>query len=177
MQVSDVMSRDVEAIHPDTTLQETARKMKELDVGPLPVCDGQRLQGMVTDRDITVRAVAEGKDPNTTPVGEVMTEGVTYCFADQDVREAAQIMEREQIRRLVVLDRAKNLVGIVSLGDLATQGVHRKLTGEVLREVSEPGGGGIGAGIRRTSLLLGLVALLVTVAFVFVTSDADEAAS
>ena len=159
MKISDVMTSEVEVVHPDATLREAAEKMKALDVGPLPVCDGQRLLGMVTDRDITVRATAEGKDPNTTPVRDVMTASVVYCYADQDVSEAANLMEREQIRRIVVLDRAKNLVGVVSLGDLATGGASRKLTGKALEGVSEPESGG-GAG---KLIGLGLLAVVLVV--------------
>lgn len=162
MKVSDVMTRDVEVVHPDATLREAAEKMKALDVGPLPVCDGQRLLGMVTDRDITVRATAEGRDPNTTPVRDVMTASVVYCYADQDVAEAARLMESEQIRRIVVLDRGKNLVGVVALGDLAVSGVSRKVTGEALKSVSEPeSGGGKGkvVGLITLVLLAGAIAL------------------
>src|SRR5881296_3134577 len=105
MLVRDMMTRRVEVIHPDATLAEVAEKMKSLDVGPLPVCDGERLVGMVTDRDITVRAVAKGCDPNTTPVRDVMTSDVVYCFEDQDLSTAARMMERCQIRRLPILNR------------------------------------------------------------------------
>lgn len=157
MNVSDVMTSGVEVVAPDATLREVAEKMKSLDVGSIPVCDGQRLLGMVTDRDITVRAIAEWKDPSTTPVSAVMTENIVYCYADQDVAEAAELMEEKQIRRLVVLDRAKNLVGVVSLGDLATGGVSKRVTGEALKGVSEPEGGG-GAG-----KLIGLITLVVLV--------------
>ena len=104
MLLRDVMTRHVEVIHPDATLREAAQKMKTLDVGPVPVCDGERLQGMLTDRDITIRATAEGRDPNTTRVRDVMTPDMVYCFEDQDVREAARIMEERQIRRLVSKD-------------------------------------------------------------------------
>jgi CBS domain-containing protein len=134
MLLRDVMTPHVEVIHPDATLTEAARKMKALDVGPVPICDGDRLQGMITDRDITIRATAEGRDPNTTRVREVMTPDIVYCFEDQDVREAAQIMEERQIRRLVVLNREKRLVGIVSLGDLATQTDEAELDSEELTE-------------------------------------------
>src|SRR5436309_8664365 len=103
MQVKQVMTRGVECISPTTTVQEAARKMKTLDVGPLPICDNDRLTGMITDRDITVRAVAEGCDPKTTTVKDVMTPDVVYCFEDQDVREATKLMKEHQIRRLVVL--------------------------------------------------------------------------
>ncbi len=139
MQLKDVMTPSPECIRPDATLQEAARKMRDLDVGPLPICgDDDRLAGMITDRDITVRTVAEGKDPKTTPVREAMTEDVVFGFEDQDVADAARVMEQRQIRRLVVLNRDKRLVGIVSLGDLAVETGARPTAGEVLREVSEP---------------------------------------
>jgi CBS domain-containing protein len=128
------MTPHVEVIHPDATLREAAQRMQTLDVGPIPVCDGDRLQGMLTDRDITIRATAMGRDPNTTRVRDVMTPDIVYCFEDQDVQEAAQIMEERQIRRLVVLNRDKRLVGIVSLGDLATQTGDEELDAEELSE-------------------------------------------
>src|SRR5437762_11404171 len=119
MVLREVMPPRVDVMHPDATLREAAAKMKSLDVGPIPVCDGERLQGMLTDRDITVRATAEGRDPNSTRVRDVMSPDVVYCFEDQDVQDAARVMEEHQIRRLVVLNRDKRLVGIMSLGDLA----------------------------------------------------------
>ena len=134
MQVKQVMTRGVECISPNTTVQEAARKMKALNVGPLPICDNDRLTGMLTDRDITVRVAAEGRNPATTTVREAMTPEVVYCFEDQDVREAARIMEERQIRRLVVLNRDKRLVGIVSLGDLATQTSDEELDSSELSE-------------------------------------------
>src|SRR5262249_18576538 len=113
--------------------------MKNLDVGPLPVCgDNDRLAGMLTDRDITVRAVAEGRDPRGTTVQEGMTPDVIYCFEDQDVREAARLMQERQVRPLVVLHRGKRLVGIVSLGDLAVETGDAKLAGSTLEQVSLP---------------------------------------
>src|ERR687894_2248246 len=139
MQLKDIMTPKPDCVRPDDTLQEAARKMRDLDVGPLPVCgDDDRLAGMITDRDITVRAVAEGKDPTTTPVREAMTEEIIYCFEDQDAQEAARTMQERQVRRLVVLNRDKRLVGIVSLGDLATESGDKLKTGEVLQDVSEP---------------------------------------
>ena len=139
MRVRDVMSRGVECIGPERTIQEAARKMRDMDVGPLPVCgDGERLIGMITDRDITVRAIAEGCDPKQTTVREVMSEGIRFCFEDDDIEAAARMMQDEQIRRLVVLDENKRLVGIVALGDLATQSDDTRRTGEVLERVSEP---------------------------------------
>jgi CBS domain-containing protein len=138
MQIKDVMTRGVEVIRPEDTLQEAARKMKSIDVGPLPVCDGERLVGMITDRDIILRATAEGRDPKTTPVKEAMTPGIVYVYEDQDLDEAAQLMKERQLRRLVVLDRNKRLVGILSLGDIAADTRDDKLSGDVLEKVSEP---------------------------------------
>jgi len=139
MQVRDVMTSGAECVCPSNSLQEAARKMKGLDVGPLPVCgDGDRLVGMITDRDIAVRAVAEGCDPRTTTVKEVMTPDVVYCFEDQDVQEAAVLMQDHQVHRLVVLNRDKRLVGIVSLGDLAVETGDAKLAGQTVEQVSLP---------------------------------------
>jgi CBS domain-containing protein len=137
MQVKDIMTRSVECIHPDNTLQEAAQKMKALDIGPLPVCVKDRLAGMLTDRDIVLRAVAEGRDPRAVRVRDTMTPEVVYCFEDQDVREVAQLMKEKQIRRLIVLSRNKRLVGIASLGDLAVAGGDEHLTGETLEGICE----------------------------------------
>jgi CBS domain-containing protein len=136
MQVKDVMTAGVECVGPDATLQEAARKMKDLDVGPLPVCDNDRLAGLLTDRDIVVRAVAEGRDPRSAHVRDVMTPDVVYCFEDQDVQEAARLMQQRQIRRLVVLNRDKRLSGIVSIGDVAVESGDRNLAGKTLEHVS-----------------------------------------
>jgi CBS domain-containing protein len=138
MKVQDVMTRNVACIGPGATLREAADKMKALDVGPLPVCENDRLVGMLTDRDITVRATAEGLPPGLGQVRDVMTPDVISCFEDQDVGEAARLMEQNQVRRLVVLDRDQRLVGIVSLGDLAVKTGDEKLSGEALEQVSEP---------------------------------------
>lgn len=117
MQVKEVMNRKIDVIRPDTTLDEAAEKMQALEVGVLPVCDGDRLVGMLSDRDVNLRAV--GDDPNRTHARDAMTADLVYCFEDQDVEEAAKLMERKQLRRLVVLTREKRLAGILSLGDLA----------------------------------------------------------
>jgi CBS domain-containing protein len=138
MQVRKIMTEDVRCIPPETTLQEAARQMRDLDVGPLPVCDQDRLTGVLTDRDITVRAVAEGLDPTATPVRDVMTTEVAYCFDDDDVEDCARLMKEKQIRRVLVLDRSKRLVGIVSLGDLALEGRDEELSAETLEAVSQP---------------------------------------
>ena len=142
MQLKDVMTPGVEVIVPEASIYEAAEKMSHRDVGPLPVCDGERLIGMLTDRDITVRAVAEGRDPMTTLVREVMTPDLVYGFEDQDLEDAARLMEQYQIRRLPVLNRRKQLVGMVSLGDLAVHPGQQPLAGEVLEQVSEPGASG-----------------------------------
>jgi FOG: CBS domain len=139
MKVNEIITHDPEVIRPETALIEAAQKMKSMDIGMLPVCDGDRLVGVITDRDIAVRGVAQGYDPKTARVQEVMTPEVIYCFDDEDVKEAAKKMEEKQVRRVPVLNREKRLVGIVSLGDLAVRTGKEKLAGEVLERVSEPG--------------------------------------
>ncbi|MEC4722576.1 CBS domain-containing protein [Noviherbaspirillum sp. CPCC 100848] len=121
--VSEVMSRDARVVSPRETLQRAAQLMDELDVGALPVCDGERLVGMVTDRDITVRGMAAGRLPQETPVEDVMSNEVRWCFEDQPLDEVMQQMGYSQIRRLPVIahDDSRRLVGIVSLGDIATR--------------------------------------------------------
>ena len=136
--VAQLMTPGVETVRPDDTVKQAAVKMEVLNIGPLPVCDGERLVGIVTDRDITVRAVASGKDPNTTPVRSVMTSELTYCFEDQDVEEVAEVMKKKQIRRLPVLNRDKRLVGMVALGDLAVGAGKPEPAKDVLKRVSEP---------------------------------------
>jgi CBS domain-containing protein len=140
MKLKDIMTEKVEVAGPDTSLYEAARKMRDLDVGALPVCDGERLVGMLTDRDLTVRAVAEGRDPKTAPVRESMSAELVYCFEDQSMQEAERLMQEKQIRRLPVLTREKQLAGIVSLGDLATKTDEARAVGKTLEKVSEPTG-------------------------------------
>jgi CBS domain-containing protein len=138
MKIKDVMTRNVAVVHPSTTIEEAADLMKTHDVGLLPVCEGDRLVGMLTDRDITVRAVAVGQSPATTLVSDAMTPEVYFVFDDQDVEDAARVMKQQQVRRVVVLDSEKRLVGIASLGDLAVDTADAMLTGEVVERVSEP---------------------------------------
>ena len=134
--ISEVMTRGVEVIRPAETLQRAAQRMDELNVGALPVCDGETLVGMITDRDITVRATAAGLDPNETPVSDVMTEQTRWCTEEQSVDEVMRQMSDVQIRRLPVLNGARELVGIVSLGDLAVrQSGH---IDNALRDISSP---------------------------------------
>src|SRR5687768_3608505 len=113
--VRDIMTAGAHCVAPNTKLTEAAKLMGELDVGALPVCDNDRLAGMVTDRDITVRAVAHGRDPNQTTVQDAMTGGIVFIYDDQDVEEAARLFEAKRIRRLPVLNREKRMIGIISL--------------------------------------------------------------
>lgn len=138
MQLREVMTPNVEVIHPDAPLQEAAALMKALDVGSLPVSDGNQMQGMLTDRDITIRATAEGRDPRQTRVREIMSSDVVYCFEDQPVEEGARLMEERQIRRLPIVNRGRQLVGIVALGDLALELSNDQKVGQVLEAISEP---------------------------------------
>lgn len=138
MKVKDIMSREVTVASPNDTLQEVARTMQRLDVGSLPVSESDRLVGMVTDRDIAVRAVGEGLPPSA-PISQAMSGEVKYAFDDEDVDEVAQNMADLQVRRLPVVNRDKRLVGIISLGDIA-RAAKPKEVGETLREVSQPGG-------------------------------------
>jgi CBS domain-containing protein len=132
------MTGDLQDIAANATLMQAAAKMKSLNVGAIPVCENDRVIGMITDRDITVRAVAEGRDPRKTTVGDTMTRDVCFCYADDSLESAAKLMEEKQIRRLPVFDRAGRAIGIVSLGDLAVRNRDERLSGEVLERVSEP---------------------------------------
>jgi len=139
MLVREMMTRGVACVRPDETLRSAAGKMRDLNVGSMPVCgDEDKLVGMLTDRDVVVRAVAEGLDPNARRVCDAMSEGIVYCFEDQAVEEAAWKMREHQIRRLVVLDRDKHMVGIVTLGDLAVDVDDRGIAADALHDVSEP---------------------------------------
>jgi CBS domain-containing protein/uncharacterized protein (DUF2267 family) len=135
--ISDVMTREVEVVNPDDTLTAAAEMMRTLNVGPIPVCDGEKLVGIITDRDIVVRAVAQGMDPSDTRVSQAMTDQVECVFADEDIEVAAWRMREEQIRRILVVDHDKKLVGIVSLGDIA-QAMGEDEAGQTLEAISEP---------------------------------------
>ena len=132
------MTAEMCCVHPEDTIATAAGLMRQHAIGALPVWDNDHVAGMVTDRDIAVRGVAAACDPEATPVRMVMSSEIIYTFDDQDVQEAARIMELNQVRRLPVLDRAQHLVGIVSLGDVAREAGDR-LSGEALREISQPG--------------------------------------
>jgi len=139
MQVKDVMTQKPTVVCSDTLLQEVAETMGTLEIGVLPVCNGDHVIGILTDRDVTVRATAAGCDPTMIQVCDIMTTDVIYCFEDQDVAAAATLMEDQQVRRLLVLNRDQHLVGIVSLDDLAASGA-TKLAGKTLKEVSKLSG-------------------------------------
>lgn len=134
--ISEIMSTDVTVIEPQQSLRAAAELMRDLDIGALPVCNGRRLLGMLTDRDIAVRAVAEGLAPDATCVSDVMTPDVQYCTDDQDTESVMRMMGDEQLRRLPVVDADHRLVGIVSLGDMATR--QNADLDETVRAISEP---------------------------------------
>ena len=133
--IAEVMTADVEVVRPEETLRDAARAMADLDVGAIPVCDGRKLIGMITDRDIAIRAVAEGKSADT-PVSEVMTDEVVWCSEDDSVQDVLEQMGDAQIRRIPVVDEDRNLVGIVALGDLALE--EHEDVDETLRDISMP---------------------------------------
>jgi CBS domain-containing protein len=136
-QVHEMMTRDVRTVAPGDSIVQAANVMQELEVGVLPVCDGNKLVGVVTDRDIAVRGVARQISPDESPVKQIMTEDACWCYADDSVDEALSLMSTAQIRRLPVVDRDKRLVGILSLGDVAAKGKADK-TGQPLGRISEP---------------------------------------
>jgi CBS domain-containing protein len=138
MKVSEVMTTDVETVSADQTAREAASFMLRADAGSIPVCEGDRVIGIITDRDIAVRGVAEGRGPDT-PVSELMSDGIICAREDEDIQTVAQRMSEEQIRRLPVLDAEDKLCGIVSLGDLARE-TRDETAEQALEGVSAPGG-------------------------------------
>ncbi|MES2978387.1 MAG: CBS domain-containing protein [Pseudomonadota bacterium] len=135
--VSEIMTRGVKALSPSDSVVMAARAMEELNVGVVPVCDGQKLVGMVTDRDITIRGVAHGLGGEGTRLEQIMSPQVQWCFEDESVDEVLNNMADGQIRRMPVVDREKRLVGMVTLGDVAAKAGHHDV-GESLSEISEP---------------------------------------
>ena len=138
MRVSEAMTREVRVANPTQTIRDVARIMAEIDAGAVPVGENDRLVGMITDRDIAIRAVAQGKGPDT-PVSEIMSEEIKYCYEDEDLEHVAENMGELQVRRLPVVNREKRLVGIVALGDIARH-EDEETTGETTQQVSKPGG-------------------------------------
>lgn len=135
MHVKDVMNPKATLVNPSTSIKEAAAKMEQGRVGFLPVGESDRLQGTVTDRDIVIRAISKGKDPQTTAISEVLTEELIYCTEDQDLDEVARVMGEKQVRRLPVIDADKRLVGVVSIGDMA-QHLNKDTAGHVLTQVT-----------------------------------------
>ncbi|HEY8161733.1 MAG TPA: CBS domain-containing protein [Methylocystis sp.] len=138
MKISSIMTRDVQLTHPDQTVEAAARKMAEIDAGALPVAENDRLVGMITDRDIVVRCVAEGKGCDTK-VRDVMSKEVKYCFEEDEAEDVADNMGEQQLRRMPVLNGEKRLVGIISIGDIAAS-EESDTCGEALRGISQPRG-------------------------------------
>ncbi len=137
MLISEIMSRNVSCIPPDASLQDAASRMRALNVGSLPVCENDRIVGIITDRDITIRGTAECCGPAETTVREVMTQKIIYAFEDQPVQIAARLMQENQIRRIAILNSDKRLVGIVALGDIAVE-ASDDIAAPTLEAISEP---------------------------------------
>ena len=136
-QLKDLMSRDVKVINPEMSIGEAAQQMRDGDFGMLPVGEDDRMIGTISDRDIAIRAVAEGKDADTK-VRDVMTDGIAWAYEDDSVEKAAMIMSERQVRRLPVVNRDKRLVGIVALGDFAVESSEIKPAAKALSEISKP---------------------------------------
>jgi CBS domain-containing protein len=139
MQVKDIMTRDVQTVSPETSVLEAARKMKSFDIGCLPVCKNKRCVGIFTDRDIVIRAVAEGRDLQKTPVSDIMTSNIVYCSEDDDISTVIKLMEDKQLRRILVLDENRYTIGVCSVGDVALDSGDLQLAGEVMHEVARHG--------------------------------------
>lgn len=138
MQVKEIMTYNAETIDSSTSCVEAAQKMKALDVGALPVSEEDELCGMITDRDIVVRCIAEGKDPSKCMISEIMTPELVYCFEDDDIEEAASVMEEKAIHRLLVVDSENEPVGFLALSDFAVKSQDEHLTYELLERICEP---------------------------------------
>lgn len=138
MKIKEIMTRELATIPPDATIRAASQLMRDRDVGMLPVIDRGRLLGLLTDRDIVIRAIADNLDTKKIPVREIMTTELFYCYEYEDVADAVECMQRKQIRRLLILNRTKRLVGVLSIGDLAVDTGDRQLAGQVLKKVSQP---------------------------------------
>lgn len=135
MKVREIMTSNVECLDPQANLREIGQEMKSLDVGFIPICENDRLVGTVTDRDIVIRAVADGLDVNTCKARDVMSRDIVYAFEDDDVKTVAEKMREKDVRRILILDRAKRLVGVVSIGDISK--VEEKVSGKTLHDIAE----------------------------------------
>jgi CBS domain-containing protein len=135
MKISEIMTTNVECVTPETTVTELADKMKSLDVGFLAVCEKDRIAGTVTDRDIVIRGIAGGRDLNSIKTREIMSKEVHWCFENDDVKDVAEKMRDKEVRRMLLLDQNKRLVGVVSIGDIAK--VEEQESGKTLKDISE----------------------------------------
>jgi len=135
MKISEIMTTNVECVSPETGATELAQKMKTLDVGFLGVCESDRLVGTVTDRDIVIRGIAAGSDMTSCVARDIMTAEVVWCFEDDDVKEVARKMRDEEVRRMLILNKEKRVVGVVSLGDISK--VEEKESGKTLKDITE----------------------------------------
>lgn len=137
MKAKDLMSTNPEILSPETTLKQAAEKMREQNIGFLPIGENDRLIGTITDRDLAIRGVAAGKDPNKTAVRDIMTDEIRYCFENDSAEKVSEIMSSLKIRRLIILNDNKRMVGIISMGDVATKSQDFKLSGKVIAAISE----------------------------------------
>lgn len=138
MQIKDIMTKTVKVIPANAMVRDAAKLMKDIDSGFIPVIDADNVIGVITDRDIVLRSTAEGRNPNETTVEEVMTKEFFFLYEDEDVKEAAKVMSERQVRRLPVVNRQEELVGILSLGDLLVDTSDEKLSGKALEDISKP---------------------------------------
>ena len=134
MKVREIMTSNVECVAPDTTMMDLARKMKSLDVGFVPVCENDRLIGTATDRDIVLRCIADGRDVKSCTAREIMTKDVVWCYEDQDVKDVAKLMSDKEVRRILILNKDKRLVGVASIGDVSK--VEEKESGKALKDIT-----------------------------------------
>lgn len=137
MKISEIMSRNVKCISPSMPISIASEIMRDDDIGFLPVCEHDKVVGTVTDRDITIRSVAQGRDPRLAPVNEIMTVTVFHAYEDEDVETVAQAMQDDAVRRMLIFDRDEHLIGVVSVGDIAKASIDRTLAGQTLAEIAD----------------------------------------
>lgn len=137
MKIHEIMTRNVECVAPSLPISRVAEKMLEKDIGFIPVCEHGRVVGTVTDRDITIRSVAQGRDPRLAPVSEVMTVTVFHSYDDDDVDVVALAMQQNDVRRMLIFTRDEQLVGVISLGDIAKTAGEQQVAGETLGDIAD----------------------------------------
>jgi CBS domain-containing protein len=137
MKIHEIMTRKVECVDPSLPIAKVAEKMRDLNIGFIPICQGDRLVGTITDRDITIQSVAQGRDPRLARVSEIMSAEIFYSYEDDDIRDVARRMQEKEVRRMLILSREKRLVGVVSIGDLAKLVDEKSLAGQTLSEIAE----------------------------------------